>query len=172
MTGVGAVEFLFETTVPAPRDAVFDFHADPGNLDALMAGWPGYRLLRHDGHVRPGAITRVRQRVALVLPFEIGLRHHLYEPPHRFAESRVHGPFARFDHLHEFEDAPGGTLVRDRLALLLSPWWGGAPATRWFVAPMVRRMWAHRHERLHGLAARGGLARATMPAAPAPGSGP
>ena len=141
-------------------------------LDALMAGWPGYRLLRHDGHVRPGAITRVRQRVALVLPFEIGLRHHLYEPPHRFAESRVHGPFARFDHLHEFEETPGGTLVRDRLALLLSPWWGGAPATRLFVAPMVRRMWAHRHDRLHGLAARGGLARATMPAAPAPGSGP
>ena len=36
MTGVGAVEFLFETTVAAPRDAVFAFHADPGNLDALM----------------------------------------------------------------------------------------------------------------------------------------
>ena len=143
------MEFLFETTVPAPREAVFAFHADPANLDALMAGWPGYRLLRHDGSVRPGSSTWVRQRVAVVLSFVIGLRHHLCEPPARFAESRIAGPFARFDHLHEFEEAPGGTLVRDRLHLRLAPWWGGEAATRWLVAPMVRRMWAHRHRSLH-----------------------
>jgi len=154
------VEFLFETTVPAPREAVFAFHADPANLDVLMAGWPGYRLLGHDGSVRPGSTTWVRQRVALVLTFRLGLRHHLYEPPRRFAESRVHGPFARFDHVHEFEESGGGTLVRDRLDLRLSPFLGGEVATRWLVAPMVRRMWAHRHRALHGVVARGAIAGA------------
>jgi ligand-binding SRPBCC domain-containing protein len=167
------MEFLFETTVPAPRDAVFAFHTDPGNLDLLMGGWPGYRLLRHDGSIRPGSTTWVRQRVGLVLPVVIALRHHLYEPPHRFAESAVHGPFSRFDHTHEFEEAPGGgTVVRDRLDLVLSPLLGGAPGTRWFVAPMVRRMWAFRHRALHGVVARGGLAGARIRSSPAHEDGP
>lgn len=158
------MEFVFETTVPAPRGAVFAFHADPANLEVLMRGWPGFRLLRHDGNVRPGATTWVEVTVARVLPVVMGFRHEVFEPPSRFRETQFHGPFRRFVHSHEFEDRPGGTLVRDRLDLEAAGWMGGAWATRTFAAPRVWASFAFRHAALRAIVERGGIG-------PAPGGG-
>ena len=151
------MDLVFETEVPAPRDAVFSFHAAPANLEVLMRGWPGFRILRHDGSVRPGSRTWIVQTVAGCVPLAMGFLHGEWDPPSRFEEEMVHGPFARFHHLHEFEERPGATLVRDRIGLRLRPEWGGEVATGLVVGPALRRFFAHRHEVLRRLAADGAL---------------
>jgi ligand-binding SRPBCC domain-containing protein len=86
------------------------------------------------------------------------LWYNVLEPPTRFGEGQVRGPFARFAHVHEFEPRPGGTLLRERLEVRL-PWWlGGEAAVRWIVAPRLRRYFAARHDRLARLAVAGALA--------------
>ena len=60
-------------------------------------------------------------------------------------ERQVRGPFARFEHVHEFSVAAGGTRIVDRIELAL-PWLrGGALAERWIVAPWLRRLFEFRH---------------------------
>ena len=105
------MEFLFEREVAAPREGVFAFHADPGNLEVLMRRCAGFRVLRHDRSIRPGAVTWVEQPVFPWLKVVMGFRHTLCEPPLRFGEEIFHGPFSRFVHLHEFEERPGGRKV-------------------------------------------------------------
>jgi len=151
------VNLVFETTVPAPREGVFAFHATPANLPVLLAGWAGFRLLRHDGSVRPGSETWTVQSVAGIVPLAMGFRHGPWEPPARFEEGMIHGPFARFHHRHEFEECPEGTRVRDRIEILLPWWFGAAFSTRRTVGPALRRFFAFRHASLGRLARSGAL---------------
>lgn len=37
----------------------------------------------------------------------------VFEPPHRFVDEQVRGPFARLRHVHEFYPDEGGTLMVD-----------------------------------------------------------
>jgi ligand-binding SRPBCC domain-containing protein len=78
----------------------------------------------------------------------IGFRHTLHDPPHRFGEDLIHGPFSRFSHVHSFEEAGGATVMRDALDVEL-PWHlGGERVMRWWVAPELQRLFQFRHQAL------------------------
>jgi ligand-binding SRPBCC domain-containing protein len=145
---VPRVRFQFEQRVAADRERVFAFFADPRNLDVLHGDDGAFRLLHCSGGVSPGMETWVECRVAGALPVVLGFRHGACDPPRSFGESLVHGPFAAFEHRHEFAPAGGGTLVRDLLEIRLPRIWGGEPAMRWLVAPGVRRRFDLRHRAL------------------------
>jgi ligand-binding SRPBCC domain-containing protein len=148
------VDFHFEQVIAARREAVFAWHEDPGRLAALSEGMPGFRMVGHDGNIRPGALTRVEVRVG---PFPVRMhhRHFLHEPPRGFGDRQVRGPFAVFEHLHSFEEAEGGTILRDDLRVRLPFWMGGELATRLFVAPRLRGYFALRAAAYARLAAAG-----------------
>src|SRR5262249_30136053 len=38
-----------------------------------------------------------------------------FEPDRGFADSQVRGPYREWHHVHEFEPARGGTIIRDRI---------------------------------------------------------
>lgn len=152
----------------APRDEVFAWHTDPARLGELLADEPGLELLRHDGHVRPGAETWLRVRGPLGVPVVLGFRHLLLEPPHRFAEEMVRGPFARFHHLHVFEEVDGGCRVVDELELAWPAYLGGGLALRRLVLPRVRAQFARRHAVLRRVFSPPATGPAAPPA-PAPG---
>jgi ligand-binding SRPBCC domain-containing protein len=153
------VQLEFEHTVPIARAELFAFHADPANLAVLLADWKGFRLLRHERTIRVGAEVWFEQTVAGFIPIVIGVRHVLYEPPLRFAEELIHGPFDTFRHVHEFEEVPRGTRVRDVLEIRVRRLFGGELATRLLVAPRLRELFRVRHAALDRLS-KGGPADA------------
>ena len=86
--------------------------------------------------------------------FRFVFEHDVHDPPRRFGERLVGGPFRRMTHVHEFEPREGGTLIRDRLEIAL-PWWmGGVPAERLVAAPRIRALFAARQEALERILAR------------------
>jgi ligand-binding SRPBCC domain-containing protein len=153
----GWMRFVFEHLCPQPLDVVFGFYSNPANLSVLHGPRPEFCLLRHDGRVTIGAQTWVKMNLLRCIPVVMGFRHTYCEPPSRFGEEIIHGPFKRFVHLHEFETRIGGTLVRDALEIEL-PWhYGGAVVMRAFVAPLVHRIFAMRAHMLDRLTAKGTL---------------
>ena len=151
------MELTFEQVVPAPRDEVFAFHARPENLAVLMGCAPGFRLLHHDGAVQPGRETWVEVTWAKCVPVALGFRHTIYQPPERFGEELVHGPFRAFSHVHEFEAHADGTLVRDRLHVTL-PWTLGGEIAMRALAGGLRRVFAARQRALSSFCRAGRLA--------------
>jgi ligand-binding SRPBCC domain-containing protein len=138
----------FQVSVPVDLATVFKFHEDPAHLALLLKGRESFRLLRHDGSIAPGSMTWVQETIATLVPVTMGFRHTLLEPPRGFTEEMVHGPFERFVHVHQFAESKKGTEVIDILELSL-PWhYGGELVTRRFVAPVIQKVFEHRHAAL------------------------
>jgi len=151
-------EHAFDFDMPPER--LFAFHENPDNLALLLRDWPTFRMISNDGNIRVGAVTRIQEQMGLVwvpLTFE----HFVYEPPHRFGERQVRGPFRKFEHIHEFVASGLGTVLRDVLDVRL-PWYLGAGlAMRLIVAPKLRRFFAFRHAELERLVREGVVEQVT-----------
>ncbi len=148
------MEVTFQQVLDAAREDLFAFHTEPQNLAVLLEGWPGFRLLSHSGHIRVGAQTTLTQSVG-PFRFHMTFEHFLLEPPSRFGERMVAGPFARFEHVHVFHVEGTRTAIVDRLSYEL-PWhWGGRLAERWIVSPTLRKFFAFRENAYRRLIAAG-----------------
>jgi ligand-binding SRPBCC domain-containing protein len=101
--------------IPVPRAELFAFFEDPRNLGKITPGEMGFRILKMDDlPVRPGFRIKYRIRV-FGLPVTWVSKITEYQPGVRFADIQVRGPYASWRHEHIFEDANGGTLMRDRV---------------------------------------------------------
>jgi hypothetical protein len=127
----GAYRLDAAVTLPASREAVFAFFADPGNLEAITPPWLRFGLRERPAEVRRG--TRIAYGMRLHgLPVRWRSEISAWEPPQRFVDEQVRGPYRRWHHEHTFTDAGEGTEVRDRVDFALPP--GGR-----LVAPVVSR---------------------------------
>ena len=80
----------------------------------------------------------------------------MWEPPHRFVDVQMRGPYKVWHHTHTFERDGDGTLMRDtvRYALPFGPL--GELARRAFVARDLARIFDFRRDAIPELLARGG----------------
>ena len=153
------MKFIFRQWIDAPREVVFVFFRNPRCLPLLHVKEKHIRVLRHGNDVRIGAETWAEVTMFGVLPVIVGFRHDLFDPPARFAESLVHGPFAKFTHVHSFRECLGGTEITDELEVELPWYYGGEVGVKLLVAPGVRRSFAARRRELSELTAGGELHR-------------
>lgn len=152
------MEFCFEQTIAIPQNAAFAFHEDPEHLMLLHRDWAQLRIIKHAGSVHCGNRTWFEMTVAKILPVVFGFEHFLYEPPQRFGERLIHGPFQKLVHIHEFEACGPITIVRDLLDIELPRHYGGASIMKTTVAPMIRQAFANRAVALQRLVAEGAIA--------------
>lgn len=150
------MKLVFEQLVPVEPERLFAFHRRPENLILLQRGWPWFKMISHEPFVRLEGLLNVAERFGPVW-LNVSLLHSRYEPPYCFADRQIRGPFARFEHLHEFLPHADGALLRDTLDFHL-PWaLGGALADRWVAAPRFRRWFAYRRQELEKLQVKGAL---------------
>ncbi|MEQ1891620.1 MAG: hypothetical protein ABL998_03685 [Planctomycetota bacterium] len=146
----------FEQLVELPRERLFRFHCDPGNLALLLGRRRGFRVLRHGGSIAPGRETWVIDELCR-LPVTMGFRHVALDAPSSFEEHMLHGPFARFAHRHVFAESGAATRVIDELDVRL-PWWlGGELALRLLVARHLRAAFEFRQRELVRLVHEGAI---------------
>ncbi len=151
------MRFHFEHIIELPITTVFAFHENPEHLVLLHRGWTALRLIHHDGHLHHGSKTWFEITIAGLLPVALGFEHTVYEPPTRFGEQLIHGPFSTFTHFHEFVRTDAGTLAHDLLDIEL-PWhYGGDLAVAVLVAPILQRAFRFRRAALRTLADSGDL---------------
>jgi ligand-binding SRPBCC domain-containing protein len=115
--------------LPRPRPEVFALFADPRNLSRLQPAWARPRWLAvPPARLAAGAVLDFRV-AALPGAWRVIIRE--FDPPHRFVDAQLRGPFARWEHRHRFVEgpaadepaSPSGTWVEDRVTYRLP---GGA----------------------------------------------
>jgi len=151
-------DHILETRVliPAPREPVFKFFALPENLARITPGWLGFTLLtRGPVSVEAGTVLDYRIRW-LGLPFRWRSLIREYDPPHRFVDVQVIGPYARWEHRHLFleEEENGGTVVEDRVTYRLPLGPLGKLAHSLCVRRQLEALFAYRQARLRALLSR------------------
>ncbi|MBL8797909.1 MAG: SRPBCC family protein [Planctomycetia bacterium] len=140
--------FEVEQWLPRPLEEVFAYFSDAFNLEALTPPWLRFQVLTPPPiAMRSGALIDYRLRLHL-LPIRWRTEITCWEPPHRFVDRQLRGPYRQWHHEHIFEARDGGTWVRDRVDYavpggLLEPW-----LHHWWVGPNVRRIFDFRQRKL------------------------
>ena len=106
-------EFKTELWLPLPPETIFPFFADACNLEVITPPWLNFKVLTLAPIVmRTGALIDYQLRVH-GLPVRWRTRLSAWQPPHRFVDEQLRGPYRQWIHEHTFEPSAGGTLCRD-----------------------------------------------------------
>ena len=140
-------EFKFdaELWLPRPRDEVFPFFSEARNLEMLTPPWLKFEVLTPSPVVmRPGTLIDYRIKIHGV-PIRWQTEIIEWDPPHRFVDLQLSGPYTLWRHTHTFAERDGGTLCRDEVRYRLR---GGAWMNWLFVRRDVERIFQYRQQRL------------------------
>ena len=92
----------------------FAFYGDARNLEAITPPWLRFRVTSAPGELREGSLIEYRLTLHGV-PVRWRTRIAVWEPPRRFVDVQLSGPYALWEHTHEFAPAHGGVEIRDRV---------------------------------------------------------
>jgi ligand-binding SRPBCC domain-containing protein len=140
-------QFLFASEIWLPRTLteVFPFFADAGNLDLLTPPWLRFEILTPPPiEMKVGALIDYRLRLRR-WPIRWRTRITEWQPPVRFVDEQLRGPYRQWIHEHTFAERDGGTLVGDRVRYAVP---GGALVNALFVRRDIERIFAHRRSKL------------------------
>jgi ligand-binding SRPBCC domain-containing protein len=142
--------FSIDRTIflPRPIDEVFPFFSDARNLERLTPPFLKFQVITPDPIVmKPGA--RIRYKLSLHgLPISWESEITAWDPPHRFIDEQLSGPYRLWRHEHRFVAQDGGTQVSDHVDYAVL---GGSLTNSLFVAPDVHRIFDYRTQILQSL---------------------
>ena len=134
-----------ELWLPQQPQDVFPFFADAFNLERLTPPSLGFQVLTPPPiEMRVGTLIDYRVRLRGI-PMRWQSEITKWEPPHRFVDEQLRGPYRQWIHEHAFTSQDGGTMAKDtvRYAVL-----GGAIVQRLFVASELKRIFQYRNAAL------------------------
>jgi ligand-binding SRPBCC domain-containing protein len=145
--------------LPLPPEPVFDFFADARNLEAITP--PSLRFhISTAGPIELKSGTLINYRLRLSgIPFGWQSIIEEYDPPRRFVDRQIRGPYAYWHHTHSFAPVTGdggettGTEMTDlvRYRMPLGPL--GTLVHALFVRRMLGKIFDYRRRRIAELLA-------------------
>lgn len=108
-----------EQRLAAPLEQVFPFFARPENLERLTPDFLGMKVLT------PSPIP---MHIGAIIDYVVSLNGvpmrwttciSEYDPPHRFVDVQIKGPYSYWHHTHTFEADGNDTIIRDEVNYLL-----------------------------------------------------
>lgn len=142
-------DYILESRVwlARTRAEVFAFFADSSHL--LLITPPAFRLRLVGGPtaLSTGAVLDMRlQWLGVPIRWRTFIRE--WDPPYRFVDVQVRGPYARWEHRHRFLEEGGGTWVEDRVTYRLPFGPLGRAAHALIVRRQIAALWRYRTRRL------------------------
>jgi ligand-binding SRPBCC domain-containing protein len=141
-----------EQPLDAPCEAVFAFFADPFNLEAITPPLLRFAVVT-PAPIAMGVGTFIQYRLRLRgVPLRWDTLIQTWEPPRRFVDVQVRGPYRLWHHAHELEPLDGGrTLMRDMVRYALGFGALGELAHRALVRRDLEAIFAYRAARVPAL---------------------
>lgn len=153
--------FTAELWLPLQREEIFSFFADAANLESITPPWVNFQTLTPTPiEMKPGTLIDYRIKIH-GLPVKWRTRINAWEPPYRFVDEQLRGPYRKWVHEHTFVEKDGGTLCADRVEYAVP---GGWLIDKLFVRRDVERIFAYRRERIVELLIKHGSTAACHPA--------
>jgi ligand-binding SRPBCC domain-containing protein len=140
-----------EQWIQRPREEVFSFFSDAGNLDLITPAWLSFRMLTP---------TPIEMAVGTKLDYR--LRWHgvplrwtteiiEWDPPNGFVDIQLKGPYRLWHHTHRFLPEAGGTRIVDHVRYAVPFGIAGRLLHGLSIRRDVEAIFDYRAERSHAL---------------------
>ncbi|HEU5062718.1 MAG TPA: SRPBCC family protein [Solirubrobacterales bacterium] len=128
-------------------ERAFAFYGDARNLERITPPWLGFEVTT-PAPIAMGVGTLIEYRLRLHrVPVRWRTRIEVWEPPRRFVDVQIEGPYSLWEHTHSFEeDGPGATVIRDRVRYSIPFGPLGELANRLLVRRDLRRIFDYRRD--------------------------
>lgn len=141
----GAFRLYSEVRLPAPLEEVFGFFADSHGLEKITPPSLGFRIASPQPvTIHEGARIDYRFRIK-GLPVTWKSLIPVWEPPHRFVDELLRGPYKSWRHEHRFRAEGNMTVVEDEVVYRVP---GGALIHSLFVKRDLLRIFEYRRDTL------------------------
>jgi ligand-binding SRPBCC domain-containing protein len=137
-----------ELWVPRPIEVVFPFFSNAENLNEITPGWLNFQLLTSVPiQMMLGTIMDYKLRLHGI-PIRWQSQIEEWDPPFRFVDSQIRGPYRKWIHTHTFQSRDGGTVIRDDVEYAIGLGWLDEIVKRWLVKPDLDKIFEFRHKQL------------------------
>lgn len=134
-----------EILIPYSITEVFDFFSKPQNLESLTPPWLNFQILT-PLPIKMSTGTMIDYQLKLHgFPIKWKTEIRDWEPPFRFVDNQVKGPYRLWHHTHIFQEQSEGTLVTDEVQYSVL---GGALVNWLIVQKDVERIFNYRLDQL------------------------
>jgi ligand-binding SRPBCC domain-containing protein len=140
-----------EQVVPRKLEDVFSFFARAENLQSLTPNWLNFRILSVDPQLMLEG-TRISYALR-VHGISVRWTSEIVEwdPPHRFVDVQIRGPYKLWRHTHRFEAESEGTRITDEVLYALPFGVLGRIAHRLMVRSDIEKIFAYRQAQIIAL---------------------
>ena|SRR5436305_440369 len=141
----------FTQQVARPLAEVFEFFSLAENLQVLTPPWLNFKILEVTPQpVQKGTLINYSLRVHGI-PLRWTSEIVEWDPPHRFVDLQLRGPYKLWRHEHRFEPNDGGTLIADKISLALPLGLLGQMAYKIKLQSDVQEIFSFRKEKIRAL---------------------
>ena len=137
----------FETQqwLPLPAQDVFNFFSDAFNLELLTPPWIQFRVITPPPiEMHQGTVIDYRLKLRGI-PVRWQSQITVWEPPYRFVDEQLRGPYRKWVHRHTFIESNGGTLARDHVDYAVP---GRVLVRKLLVERDLRKIFQYRQQKL------------------------
>lgn len=141
------ITHVLKTAVSLPLDirAVFAFFCNASNLERITPPELHFHIATPHP-IQMAAGTRIDYRLRLFgIPFTWRTRISLWDPPHRFVDEQIQGPYRLWVHTHRFFEECGTTTIWDEVHYRL-PLWPAGEIVHPAVGAQLRRIFSFRKQ--------------------------
>src|SRR5689334_22619878 len=121
-----------EQWLPKPIELVFEFFSRPENLQSITPPWLDFRIVESPDVLTVGSLIHYSLRWRFV-PIRWTTRITAWNPPRRFVDAQISGPYTLWEHEHRFVPESNGTRICDTVRYSLPLSFLGAIAHRGWV---------------------------------------
>ena len=132
--------------VKCPIDRVFEFFSDAANLEAITPPWLNFQILTPmPFEISKGSLLDYKIRLHYI-PIKWRTEICVWEPPYRFVDQQLKGPYKKWYHEHTFKELGNGvTSVIDDVHYIPR---GGSLIHKFFVKSDLEKIFNYRQEKL------------------------
>ena len=141
----GGFRLESEFIAPRPLEDVFAFFSDAFQLQTITPPWLHFSV-RTPAPIVITTGTRIDYQIRMHgVPMRWQSVISVWDPPFRFVDEQIKGPYRTWHHEHTFTPVDGGTLCRDVVDYSV---FGGALVNALFVRRELRKIFQFRREKL------------------------
>lgn len=137
-----------EILVKHPIGAVFDFFSKAENLNLITPPELNFKILTPlPIEMKKGTV--IDYKIMLNgLPFSWKTEITVWEPPFRFVDTQLKGPYKVWIHEHTFTETPQGTVIKDSVDYLPKGWIAEPLIHNFFVRKRLEHIFDYRQKKL------------------------